>query len=95
MFKHVIAFLVHNCNSFIFQIKIEFCNVRYSSNIMQNLASRSFNDNMFILLTSLYLLEESNKISTMYVFESRHEKSYLSSSRLGPTQTGLYNHRRW
>ena len=45
--------LFHNCNSVIFQNKIEFSILRLNVKVIQNLEIRSFNDNIFMLLTYL------------------------------------------
>ena len=41
----------------------------------------------------MYVATEAGKLETLY--EPRSEKTGLRGFRPGPTQTGLYNHRRW
>ena len=45
--------LFHNCHSFTFQNKIKFSILRLNVEVIQNLEIRSFNDNIFMLLTYL------------------------------------------
>ena len=50
-------------------------------------------------VNSIYLHEKQNDFNVHFeyvpIYEPRSEKTGLRGFRPGPTQTGLYSHRRW
>ena len=40
-------------------------------------------------------LESKGPVNNSHIYEPRYEKTGLRGFRPGPTQTGLYSHRRW
>ena len=51
----------------------------------------------FLSLLNKYHRVDNNRLVTdsTYIYEPRGEKTGLRGIRPGPTQTGLYSHRRW
>ena len=56
--------------------------------------SKSF-DKVQIRICPFHVLDYHSSMNAIGVYETRCEKIGLRGFRPGPTQTGLYSHRRW
>ena len=85
--------------------KSEFSSLQPSSVTVQpglSVSDQVGNQNVGFLMTRLILFSRPGVLILIYlvpghffIFEPRSEKIVLRGFRPGPTQTGLYSHRRW